>query len=211
MEEEPQLICVSEQIETGQRAQKLLFTARNISDEVLLKAMVALGEREKDGVNIVDALSAVVAEKILNLQIPEGSQVALSISGIIHRTLRKTERCDEPLAAFRDRLANAADAASIMGNGLELGDRATHFAAGFLGNRKIRGAMTDAERDQYACSMASLGYRSALNAAERRPNLQMSRKISAVVPGVISRFRHVVRVLASFTEGERKRMQAAFS
>lgn len=210
-EEDAQLICVSDHPEAGQRAPTLLFTARDISDEVLLQAMVALGEVGRDGVGLADALSAVIAEKVLQLKIPEGSQVVLPTSGVIGRSMRDTKRSTEPLVAFRDRLTQAPDAVSVMQNGLELGDRATHFAAGFFGNRKIRSVMGDSELDQYACSMASLGYRSALGVAERRSDLQIGRTVSAVVPGIIRRFRHVVRVLASFTEREREDLQEAFS
>lgn len=211
MEVDAHLICVSDTPEGMQRTHALLFAARNISDEILLQAMVALGEGERNGVGLADALSAVIAEKILRLQIPGGSQVVLPTSGVISRSLRDTTLMSEPLVASRDRLANATGAVSVMQSGLELGDRATHFAAGFFGNRKIRSVMNDSALDRYATSMASLGYRSALGVAERRPDLQIGRTVSAVVPGIIRRFRHIVRVLASFTEGERERMQEVYS
>lgn len=178
----------------------LLVSAAHLDDRVILESMVALAEERR--VSRADALAALVAEKVLSLGIPKGSRVVLPTSGIIDRGMANTSQADVTLMALRGALEEAATPSRIVQAGLELGDRATHCAAGFWGNRNLGRVMDKDQRTDYASSMASLGYRSALNAAQRQRESTRARAMSLTVPEIIRRFGHIVRILSSFHEEE---------
>jgi len=181
-------------------ARSLLVSAHHLDDRVILESMVALADERK--VSRADALAAIIAEKVLKLGIPKGSGVVLPTSGIIDRGMTNTSQADITLTALRQVLEGATTNWQIVDAGVQLGDRATHCAAGFWGSRHIGRVMDEDQRRDYAASMASRGYRAALNAAQRQPESTRARVVNVTVPEIIKRFGHIVRILSSFHEEE---------
>lgn len=193
------MMRVSDSADHPRKAATLLVTAHGLDDRVILESMVAIAD--VDGVSKADAIAAVVAEKVLQLGISDGSRVVFPTSGILSRGMTNITEPDITLAACRQILEEAASPSRILDAGMQLGDRATHCAAGFWGNRIIRRVMDRNTRNDYARRMAGLGYSSALTVASRS-DTSMARSVCATVPEIQRRFGSIVRILSSFTESQ---------
>lgn len=195
-----ELICVGDRTDHEDRAERLLLCTPDFDDRVVLEAMMELAQTGP--VSRSDAIAALVAERVLQIGLPEPRHVVFPTSGIISRTMTDTGLGDETLADMRQTLENSTSAPEFIAAGMKLGDRATHCASGFWGNRHIRRVMGRKARAQYARGMASLGYQTALSAAEANRDFSFARVASATIPAIMRRFEHIVKVISSFREEE---------
>ena len=129
------LVRVSDQPDDDRRAQRLVLCTHDLDDRVVLETMVELAQT--GSVSKSDALAALVAERVLQMGIPEGRGVVFPTSGILARTMTDTSLADETLMAMRQALENSTSAHEFIVTGMKLGDRATQCASGFWGNRCI--------------------------------------------------------------------------
>jgi hypothetical protein len=194
------LVRVSDHPDDDRRAQRLVLCTRDLGERAVLETMVQLAQT--GSVSKADALAALVAERVLRMGIPEGPHVVFSTSGILARTMTDVSLAHETLADTRQALENSTSAPEFISAGMKLGDRATHCASGFWGNRHIARVMKRKARGEYARDMASLGYRTALSAAEAHQDFSFAKIVNATVPEIMRRFEYIVQVIASFREEE---------
>lgn len=145
------------------------------------------------------AIQAVVAGRILSLGIPDGATVLYPVSGLIHRNIEAGEHSAAVLADLYAQAENASDAHVIIRAGIRLGDRALHYAAGFVGRRRAPNAET---RKGYGFSMVHHGYGKAQRIAARAPDMDDARGVDYMVTTLMARLGDIVRIIASLTDDE---------
>lgn len=173
-------------------------------ERLFLETMVAAGNESP--VTRAVAIQAVVAERILNLGIPDGATVLYPVSGLINRNIEAGEHSAAVLADLYAEAENASDARAIIQAGLRLGDRALHYAAGFVGSRRAPNAAT---RRDYGFSMAYRGYGKAQRIAARALGVGDARGIDHMVTTLMARLGDTVRIIASLTDEETRKIVGA--
>lgn len=183
----PELVIVDGIRGNNENTQLILSAKGADTDRVVLSAMAA----DRRNRSLSDAIMAIVADRILALDIPRGAEIVMPVSGVILRTVGDTKLGHDALADLFFELKDEKTPASKFKKGLVLGDRAAHFAAGY---RSRHVAMGDQEAHEYAKTMAKTGYGTALDAAQRLKTAKVHGGISSVRQ-LIRRFRDLVDVL----------------
>lgn len=189
------LLVVGAQAETPAATEiPSIMMAQGLDDETVLGCIAATASRKR--CSLPEALEMLVAERILELQIPDGRNMVYPVSGVIGRMVWNTVQSTLPLEALAVNLRNAPDRHARLEAGLQLGDRATHFAAGFVGSRTLGRVMKVREQRNYAGNMAQWGYKAAFHAADQMRTRQ-TEPVRDAIPKILQRFRDVVSILAA--------------
>lgn len=202
----PTIVNISEE---GDAEQVVLLTASQCDDETILRAMCHgdTSESTLTSTNI-EAFTALVAEKILSLSIPDGSQLVFSIMALIQRNYRavldkkETPRRkpflvdDDTLAELTGKLEEENSPHAKVKIGLNLGDAATHVVAG-MNTKNLHRVMYTPEQEEYARKIALHGYKTAVSFAERCRDSQQAKTVLSTVPPIMNRFWSVIDVLKS--------------
>lgn len=198
IEDDPyRLLVVSDGTETpGASEIPSIMMAPRLTDKLVLQCIASTAGREK--CSLPEAIQMLVAENILRLGVPDGRNMVLPISGVIQRMVWNTSRSTLALGELAVNLNNTSDSLKRMEAGLQLGDRATHFAAGFTGNRMLGRVMKPQAQRTYARDMAQLGYSSAVHAASR-VRAREAQSVQNTVPKILGRFGDAVKILASLS------------
>lgn len=188
----PELVIVDGSSRDNNEHTQLILSVNGAdTDRVVLSAMAADSRRSR---SLSDAIRALVADRILALNIPRGAEMVLPVSGVILRTVGDTRLGHDALVDLFFELKKTEEPDSKFKKGLVLGDRAAHFAAGYTGNRNLRRIMGDQDVHEHAKNMARTGYGTALDAAQRLKTAKVHGGISSVRQ-LIRRFRDLVDVL----------------
>jgi len=210
---EPDVLLISEEPQpNGSPLTRLVLAGQQLSDKQLLESMIAVTQTPGQPISKFDAISALVAQKVLELNLENGSAVVFPTSSLIIRNFSqpespkgKSDGLDGTLFELRRRLDEAnqsRNAPAIMNTGLALGDRAVHFSAGWYDNKHIKRVMSKSGLDEYGRNMARLGYKSALDAASTNRHLGAARIIESIVPPIKAQFPKMVKVIGAFTPKE---------
>lgn len=173
-----------------------IMMAPRLTDELVLECIAATASRER--CSLPEAIQMLVSENILQLGIPDGRNMVLPISGVIQRMVWDTSHSALALGELAVSLSNTSGSRERMEMGLLLGDRAAHFAAGFIGNRMLGRVMKPPAQRTYARDMAQLGYSSAIHAASRVKTHE-AKSVQDVVPKILARFGDVISILTSMS------------
>lgn len=161
------------------------------NDKLILETLRTIGKTQQ---SICDSVMSIVADAILRLEHKKGSELIFPITGIILRNFKDKDLSRTTLQAMLKVLLETESPAMQFEQGITLGDTATHFAAGYTGNRHLRRIMGEKELQDYSRHMAIRGYSTALNAVPRC-NTQKARNLEEPVVKLINRFREMVEVL----------------
>lgn len=164
-------------------------------DIFFLEAMRDQSRREiKDCTNFGGLLS-VVADKILELGVKDGSRLSLAISSVIARSLRQrdTRNYEETLAHSYQRLRHEEHRSNKMMRGLQLGDLGLRTASGYGDTSR---AFSGEAAKTYAERMALTGYHTALELAENSKGASATAVIESVPP-LIDNSHAVVKVMTA--------------
>jgi hypothetical protein len=209
---ESDLLLVTETDEAESIAARLVLAASQLTDRLLLESMVAITEVKEKRAGKLDAIVALIAKKVLDLRLDQGSQAVFPTAALLMRNFKEPDRDESSVSNLegslfdlREKLfdtSSAGDAAAAMQTGILLGDRATHFTAGWYGSRHITSVMKKDELAKYGREMAKLGYSTAFDTAASHRNLSPSRIVEAIVPPIKRNFGNMVKILMSFTNQE---------
>lgn len=177
---------------------QIIYAAGTLSDRDILSAVAALPELRQGRPTKTEAVNALVAQQILDCGIPRGASLVLPTGSLISRNVRgecfaASSTDDGALWRLRQDLFESDDRFQRMTTGVNLGDRATHYAARIGGGYLDRTMEID-EAFDYCRRMALGGYETALELAKMMHNTA-SRVIEATVPILLERFEEVVRIL----------------
>jgi len=169
---------------------------------------------EADEITYIDALRGLIAGQIINLRIYEHSNLLEPIVAMMLRMGEKTAMKkyddseaksvlsadldenmqhlakEEVLAAMKYLLLHENDMAARLLKALNMGDLASHMAAGF-GGRHMKRMMNDVEKKGYCTQMAVLAYKAAYGASER----QGLKDITGLIEPLIDGFPAVIIIL----------------
>jgi len=201
--DEPKIVIVGDaDVDGGESSEDAstalsIASAQRLDDETLLNCFGGVLDGKK--VSLPNAIRALIAEAIKELNLEEGAKMVLPVSALVLRNFRDTESPDSTLFSLREELFNGADPREIMKRGLALGDRAVHFAAGFRGNRCLHKTMPKEEdRMMYGRNMAGLGYSSALKAAaSKRRSSSDARSLLDQIRPLAENLESVISILGS--------------
>lgn len=184
-----------------------IVTAQNLGDTTILQTLKTLGETGRAHTTL-DQLLALIAEKILTLNLPNGGKLVFPASTLLLRNLREARADkkenrewtdDDTLTYLHGILMRTQDTADRVNAGIKLGDRGIHVASGFMTTRHIKKFMSPEELDRYSAKMSLFGYNSAIAAAERTPQ-NRHYSIQSNIEPLAKRFRDIVSVLQSIRE-----------
>ncbi len=161
------------------------------NDKLILETLSSIGKTRQ---SICDSVMSIVADAILRLEHKKGSELIFPITGIILRNFKDKDLSRTTLQAMLKVLLETESASMKFEQGITLGDTATHFAAGYTGNRHLRRIMGEKELQDYSKHMAIRGYGEALNAMPRC-NTQKAKNLEDPILKLITRFQEMVEVL----------------
>lgn len=171
---------------------------------VMLETVVAAGSESP--VTRQAAIQAVVAGRILSLGIPNGTQLLYPASGLVDRNIEAGPHSTMILADLYAELERSLDARARIRAGVQLGDRALHYAAGCVGSRKVaygRYPMGADERRRYATSMMHRGYGTASAIAQKVPDIDDARGVNQMIASLMGRLGDTIRIIASLVGQEK--------
>ena len=148
-----------------------------------------------------EEIMSIVADRILKLGLPNGSKMVLPTTGVIMRTLYNVNLGEKTLVELSNLLLAADTPGTKFQRALHLGDAATHYAAGYTGNKNIRKLMGAEELHSFAKTMAQLGYTTALSQAERGEET-LAKKLAPSIHELITRFRELVDIIMLIKDTE---------
>lgn len=179
-----------------------LANSAQLTEKDILEVIATVGDTDTTAERAINGL---VARRMLDIGLPHGHQIVAAIGAMIRRNLQKV--FDETLVDLYASLITTSDASAKIVAGLKLGDRGTHFAAGWLGSRTLRRSMDEDESRRYGIGMAHTGYSGALAAARHYRTSPGAKEVTYTIPQIVTRLPDVVKILAAIDQSTQKRLQ----
>ena len=175
----------------SKRDSDLVVGATELTDKVVLESLRSTDDGTRT--SLCGQLMRMVADRIMRLGLENGSKLVLPTTALLMRGIEDENVGTEMLINLLAKLKEEMRPTTKVKLGISLGDRASHFAAGYLGNSHLTGMMGVVDRHLYAKNMAAIGYNTATNFGTRCGPRTKAMALSVEV--LIRRFRDVVDVL----------------
>lgn len=145
--------------------QPLCFS-KDISNEEILNSIAELDN--KKSASFSNAVSSLIARKILHYKIPVEAKVVFPISSLVMRSMKTNAHYDGTLFSLYQALIEEEKPELKIELGISLGDLATYNAAGLRVPKHVQRIMSRETFSEYAKNMALVGYQSAVTLVKNR-------------------------------------------